>query len=61
MASNNEAAPLRCIICVVSANPAWARRPRTPGHIPDAVFEVMLMVGLVAAILVLAYVVFRRR
>jgi hypothetical protein len=43
------------------SNPAWARRPRTPGHIPDAVFEVMLMVGLVAAILVLAYVVFRRR
>jgi hypothetical protein len=42
-------------------NPTWARRAQSPGHIPDAVFEGMLMVGLISAILVLGYVVFRRR
>ena len=54
---------LLCAALFVSflPNPAWARRARTPGHIPDAVVEVLLMVGLLAAILFLAYVVFGRR
>ena len=42
-------------------SPAWALRARAPGHIPDVVFEIIVMVGIVAAILVLGYVVFRRR
>ena len=54
---------LLCAVLFVSfpPHPAWARRARTPGHIPDVVFEVLLMVGLIAAILFLAYVVFGRR
>ena len=41
-------------------NPAWARG-RTPGHIPDAVVDVLLLGGLIAVILILAYVAFGRR